>query len=412
MKILHLIAATAPETGGPIKAICDFNATLGDRIQPTIATLDPPGAPFLADLGVPVVALGVGGADRRNGFQRHYGFAPGAVDWLKQNAGAFDVVITHGLWNYSTYMASRVLPRGRTPYFVFIHGMLDPYFGRVNRMKHMAKQASWLSVEGPLLAGARGVLFTAEDERRLARGQFLGFSGYREAVIGYGTIDSPAADPRHFEAFRAAVPGLNGAPYLLYLSRLHPKKGADMLVDAFAAMAGEYQQPHLVIAGPGYQGWEHGVQRRAEAVGLGGRIHFPGPLFGDAKWGALHGADALVLPSHQENFGLVLTEALACGTPVLTTRRVNIWREISATGGGLIGEDTPEGTADLLDQWLSMPDTAKARMRVEARQGYESVFRIEAAAERLMALLMREAGQTAAAPYPHAKARQIHGATR
>jgi glycosyltransferase involved in cell wall biosynthesis len=398
LKILHVIAGAAPETGGPIKAVCDFNAVLGDRIQPVIATLDAPGAPFLEHLGAPVVALGPKGADHRNPLERHYGRAPDALPWLTRHAGDFDVVLVHGLWNYATYIASRVLPSGQVPYFVFTHGMMDPYFRRVDPIKHLAKQASWLSIEGPLLAGARSVLFTAEDERRLARGQFFGFSGYRETVVGYGTVDSPAAEARHFAAFHAAVPGLNGAPFLLYLSRIHPKKGADMLVDAFAAVAGQYPQMHLVIAGPGHNGWEVTVQRAAKAAGVLDRVHFPGALFGDAKWGALHGADAFILPSHQENFGLVLAEAMACGTPVLTTRSVNIWREIAATGGGLINDDTPQGTSVLLSQWLSMPEAARARMRLDARRGYENQFRIETAAERLLALISGQGGSPRTRP--------------
>lgn len=387
MKILHVIAGAAPETGGPIKAVCDFNAALGDRIQPVIATLDAPGSPFLDHLGAPVMALGPKGADHRNAFERHYGRAPDALPWLARHAEDFDVILVHGLWNYASYIASRALPGSAVPYFVFTHGMMDPYFRRVDPIKHLAKQASWLSIEGPLLAGARSVLFTAEDEKRLARGQFFGFSNYRETVVGYGAIDSPAPESRHFDAFHAAVPSLKGAPFLLYLSRLHPKKGADMLVDAFAAVADRYPDMHLVVAGPGYNGWEAGLHRRAGAAGLTDRIHFPGALFGDAKWGALHGADAFVLPSHQENFGIVLAEAMACGTPVLTTRSVNIWREIVATGGGLVNEDTPQGISALLSQWLSMPEAAKARMRLDARRGYEHQFRIETAAERLLALL-------------------------
>ena len=391
MKILHLIAGAAPQTGGPIKAVCDFNAALGGRIQSTIATLDAPGMPFLDHLGGTVEALGQGAPDRRNGFQRHYGYAPRALAWLKQNVHRFDVVLVHGLWNYATYIASRVLPGAGVPYFVFTHGMMDPYFRQIDPAKHLAKQASWLSIEGPLLAGARSVLFTAEDERRLASGQFFGFSGYRETVVGYGTIDSPTAEPRHVAAFHEFVPRLGEAPFLLYLSRLHPKKGADMLVDAFTSIADRHPGLHLVVAGPGHQGWERTVSRRAKTAGLNERIHFPGPLFGDAKWGAMRGADAFVLPSHQENFGLVLAEAMACGTPVLTTRRVNIWREIAATGGGLINEDTPEGTLALLSQWLSMSDADHARMRLDARRGYESQFRIEAAAEHLFGVLSKAA---------------------
>lgn len=407
MKILHLIAGAAPETGGPIKAVCDFNSTLDGVARPTIATLDPPGAPFLSELGAPYIALGSVTSGIRFPFARHYRYSPGALSWLTSNVQQFDVVLVHGLWNYATYIGARVLPHSGVPYFVFPHGMMDPYFRRIDPIKHLAKQLSWLSVEGPLLAGARGVLFTAEDERRLAREQFVGFSSYREVVIGYGTIDSPRAASRHLEAFQAAVPELKGEPFLLYLSRLHPKKGADMLIDAFASIAWQYPKLHLVVAGPDHDDWGLGLRLRPATAGLAHRIHFPGALFGDAKWGALHAADAFVLPSHQENFGLVLAEAMACGTPVLTTRSVNIWREIEASGGGFIDDDTLAGTRALLARWMSLSEEAKSQMRLSARCGYERYFQIQNAAQRLYDLLKAERGEAVKGLQPNRHGRFV-----
>ena len=387
MKLLHLICSAAPESGGPIKAVLDFNSCLNDRIVPHIACLDAPDAPFLSRLGAAAIGLGPDRPDRRNAFQKHYGYTPRAIPWLSQHVDEFDAVLVHGLWNYAAFAASRVLPRAGVPYYVFPHGMMDPYFRRTNPLKHAAKQVSWSFIEGPLLANARSALFTAEDERRLARGEFAGFSTYKETVIGYGAVDSPPARPEDYEAFQAAVPGLQGAPYLLFLSRLHPKKGGDMLIDAFAAISRQYPQYHLVMAGPDDGHTRGRLERQVANAGLADRIHFPGPLFGDAKWGALHAADAFVLSSHQENFGIVLAEAMACGTPVLTTRSVNIWREIAASGGGLIKDATPAGARELLAEWLSRTSGEKAAMRSKARKGYETYFRIEKAAATLVDLL-------------------------
>jgi glycosyltransferase involved in cell wall biosynthesis len=129
------------------------------------------------------------------------------------------------------------------------------------------------------------------------------------------------------------------------------------------------------------------LERIAAAEGIAGRIHWPGMLQGAAKWGAFKGAMAFILPSHQENFGIVVAEAMACNTPVLISNKVNIWREVETSGGGLVEPDTQDGALALFERFLALSDEERAAMGRKARLGYESHFSIEGAARDLLAVL-------------------------
>jgi glycosyltransferase involved in cell wall biosynthesis len=113
-------------------------------------------------------------------------------------------------------------------------------------------------------------------------------------------------------------------------------------------------------------------------------VSFPGMLSGDRKWGALRQAEVFVLPSHQENFGIAVVEAMACGTPVLISRSVNIWREIESSGAGLIDEDTFEGCARLLKRWLVLTAEDKIAMSVKAVDSFRQYFEITQTAVSLI----------------------------
>ncbi|CAN5399000.1 hypothetical protein BH10PSE1_BH10PSE1_26070 [soil metagenome] len=283
--------------------------------------------------------------------------------WLRKHAADYDAIIVNGLWNYSVFGASRILPEKNTPYFVFTHGMLDPWFRRTYPLKHAAKQLFWLIGEGRLLENAISVLFTTEDERRLAKNQFVGHT-YQETVVGYGTSASPPLKASMTHAFGEAVPGLAGHPYLLFLSRIHEKKGCDILITAFAQAALHDSNLHLVMAGNGDPLLVRALKDLAQGLGLGDRIHWPGLIQGDVKWGALYGADAFILSSHQENFGVAVAEALACRKPVLISDKVNIWREVAEANAGLVQADTVEGTAAMISQWLEKSDADRTAMGI------------------------------------------------
>lgn len=390
MKLLHIIASAHPSYGGPIEGVirqdraCLEAGLSGVR---ELATFDPSDAPWLADLPIRVHALGRRPRPTRTLWGKalsYWGYSPHLIPWLRANAERYDAVIVNGIWDYSAFAASQVLPRLSVPYFVFTHGMLDPWFRRTYPLKHLAKQAFWLVGQGRLLAGATSVFFTCEEERRKARGQFWGFGPYRETVVGYGAVAPPPRTAELERAFRAAAPALGERPYLLFLSRIHRKKGCDLLLEAFARIAGEAPGLDLVMAGPDQTGWRPELEALTARLGLSARVHWTGPLYGDAKWGALYGAEAFVLSSHQENFGIAVAEALGCGTPVLISNQVDIWREIEAAGAGIVDTDTVEGTERSLRRWLATGAADRAVMSRHATALFNAQFDVARTGPRLI----------------------------
>jgi len=227
---------------------------------------------------------------------------------------------------------------------------------------------------------ASAALFTCEEEMILARGQFRGHP-YPERVARYGCGAPDAAGP----------PALD-RPYLLFLGRLHPKKGCDLLIRAYAAAAPDID---LVMAGPDQVGWMDGLKDLAHRLGVGGRIHWPGLLTGPAKWGALQGAEAFILPSHQDSFGVAVGEALGCGTPVLITDKVNIWREVKAAGAGLVDDDSVAGVERMLRAYLALSEPNRTEMRAAARACFAADFDMTVTAGKTLEIF-RELGKTAA----------------
>jgi glycosyltransferase involved in cell wall biosynthesis len=264
--------------------------------------------------------------------------------------------------------------------------MLDPWFKHTYPLKHLKKWAYWPWAGYRLLRDAEAVLFTTEQERVLARESFWLYQA-RERVIGYGT-SAPTGDAnRQRQMFLNRFPELTGKRVLLFLSRIHPKKGIDLLIDAFAAVASTDPALHLVIAGPDQVGLQASLQQQAAKLGIANRILWPGMLSGDLKWGAYRTAELFCLPSHQENFGIVVTEALACSLPVAITKPVNISAEVEAAGAGIVHADTAVDTTEALRIWLRLSGNEKQEMGKCALQLFQNRFDFAAVAKILIPVL-------------------------
>lgn len=387
MKILRSIHSVNPAHGGPIESVKQSSAVLARRGHIVeIVSLDAPDDSWVRDCPVKVHAVGPG--------RGNYGYTPAFTRWVKERHANYDAVIVQGLWQYSSFGVWRALRGATTPYFVFPHGMLDPWFKRTYPLKHLKKLLYWPWAEYRVLRDAAAVLFTSEEERRLARESF---SPYRcnELVVNYGTaapeIDLASARESFFQSF----PQLLGRRFLLFLGRLHEKKGCELLLKAFAAPRNSVspdQSLDLVLAGPcadpGYQ--EHLKRMATSAPG----VTFTGMLAGAQKWGAFSAADAFILPSHQENFGIAVVEALACGTPVLISNKVNIWREIAAAEAGYVENDDLAGTARLIERWVGTAANVRATMKENARKCFVRHFEINRATDSLLEALGNRPGGT------------------
>ena len=382
MKILHVIPSVNPEAGGPGEGLRQWGtkaATLGHSVE--VATLDAPGQPFLNTFPLQAHPLGPS-----KGFYR---YNDKLVPWLKANAERYDAIVVNGIWQYHSFGVWRALRGSGKPYYVFTHGMLDPWFRRQYPLKHAKKWLYWPWADYRVLRDARAVLFTSEEERLQARESFWLYRA-NERVVAYGTSGPPADSVRALETFHAQFPQLRGKRFLIFLGRIHEKKGCDLLIRAFAEQASRQGDLMLVMAGPDQTGWAASLKETARQLGVAERIEWIGMVRGDLKWGALHASEAFVLPSHQENFGIAVVEALACAKPVLISNKVNIWREIEQDGAGIVADDTQAGAHQLLQAWEKLSDSQRQAMGQSAARTFRQRYTVDAMAESLITLF----GQT------------------
>jgi glycosyltransferase involved in cell wall biosynthesis len=261
--------------------------------------------------------------------------------------------------------------------------MLDPWFKKAYPLKHFKKWLYWPWGEFRVLRDANQVFFTTDEERLLARESFWHYK-CREKIVPIGCAGVCDNSLLQKNTLAKEYPGLANKKYLLYLSRIHPKKGIDTLIKSFAAQQGVLGDTELVIAGPDQVGLQAELMRLADSLGVSDKITWTGMLTGDLKWGAYQNADAFILPSHQENFGIVVAEALSCGLPVLISNKVNIWREIESQKAGLVADDTEEGCNKLIKGWMQQTESTKYALRKNARLCFETNFEIRQAATSLI----------------------------
>lgn len=261
MKILHCVYTVDPVNGGAYEAARQFSlAHLEQGHEVEMASLDLPDAPYLSSLPFKVHPLGTTRVVPVASSPYRYGYSPKFLSWLKANHHRYDAVIVNGIWQYHSYATWKALRKTDTPYFVYPHGMLDPWFKRTYRLKHFKKWLFWPWTDYRVVRDADATLFTCEDEKvRSYKSFWLYRCRPRIATLG---LTRPEGDPdTQRETFLDAYPMLRDRRFLLFLSRIHKKKGCKHLIDAFGESAREDKDLHLVMAGPGVGGVRRGVAR-------------------------------------------------------------------------------------------------------------------------------------------------------
>ncbi|MEO6228738.1 MAG: glycosyltransferase [Ferruginibacter sp.] len=406
MKLLRIIPSMNPASGGPCQGIRNIIPALQKLgIQNEVVCLDPPDAEFAGKDLFTVHCLGP--------TKTPWQYSSQLYPWLLKNLERFDIVILHGLWLYHGYALYKAIKKLKDinalsgkkipEYYVMPHGMLDPYFQKAGerKIKALRNVLYWKLIEHKLINNAAGILFTCEAEKILALQTFGNYHPKKEIDIGYGIQNPPIFDISMKRAFDDKCPQIKNESFILFLSRVHEKKGIDHLFDAIENLCGE-NNPHLelrtaatikfVIAGPGLDD-DYGkkLKERVSASScLKSRVFFTGMLSGNSKWGAFYGCEAFILPSHQENFGIAIVEALSCCKPVLISNKVNIYNEIQQYNAGLVAEDTTEGAEKLLILWNNLSHEEKIQMSQNATECFKNQFTIQKAADRFDQLIIRK----------------------
>jgi len=337
MKHLHIIPTMNPKSGGPCQGIRNIEPYLQKLgIVNEVVCLDNPKEDYGIEDSFKIYKLGNG----KTSYQYHSTL----VNWLVENLDKYAVVIVNVLWQYSNYAVYKAIQtlkkeNKKVPKVVVMpHGMLDPYFQKApdRKWKAIRNELVWQFIEKKCINTADALFFTCEEELLLARTTFKGYHPNNEKNVGFGIQQPPINTASMQDAFQLLLPDLKNN-YWLFLSRIHPKKGIDLLIDAYNQLSSVIESlPDLVIAGSTDSDY---AQQMIKKANNNPKIHFSGMLSGDAKWGAFYGCEAYLLPSHQENFGIAIVEAMACEKPVLITKNINIWREIEDGNGGWILDD-------------------------------------------------------------------------
>jgi len=300
--------------------------------------------------GVPVILF-------RREWSEAFKYSRPLARWLEENVKNFDLVDIHAVFSHACLAAGKAAERSGVPYLVRPIGTLDPWS---LKQKCFRKRLAWFLGVKRLLKNSATVLYTSPEEKGRAE---------ESLSLNHGIVIPLGVDKSFFEtgeapgAFQDQHPAGDKNPYVISLSRLHPKKRLDFLIQIFldSARQAVFHQWKLVIAGDGDPSYVNQLKKMAAQAGADNRIIFPGWLTGDKKIAALRRASLFVSPSYQENFGISIVEAMACGVPVLVSRNVDLASEIKATGAGWTSDLNVEGFSRTLSEALQNEKERKLR---------------------------------------------------
>ena len=376
LRILYALHTVDPKAAGLTEDVLLLSAahrSLKHRIE--ILTFDAPGTSWLLELGMPVHR--VGGKNPHRVASRQF------LQWLREHAAGYDCVLVSGVAGFNAFRAWQILREVDAPYFIFAPRHLGFLSGLPKQFEKWKQRLCWLWGGYPLFRDAHAIFFSSEEARRKARQAFWPYDCH-EFLLTCGVPGPPAgvADAARDEFF-AGHPALLGKRIFTVF--------ADESGNVPKALLGAVRT--LLDTGR----WERGSMRLLIAGGtddaramelhnLGDIVTLVGKPLDRERWGMLQASEALLQPTHRENSDWMVTEAFSVGTPVLIARGVNLWREVMLHAAGFAGEDTVDGYADLFTHWFDQSPAERAAMRTHARQGFETHFSEQAAANTLTAV--------------------------
>jgi glycosyltransferase involved in cell wall biosynthesis len=379
LRILQVIPSISLTHGGPSHAIRSIESALsavGLNVDTATTTDNGPDRVLVRSTGV---RLDEEGAKRWYFAKRaeFYKFAPGFAFWLANQVREYDLVHIHALFSFTSTMAAWIARARGVPYVVRPLGVLGTY--GMSRRRPWLKKLSFRLIEAPILKHAAAVHFTSTAE--LNETLLLG-APFRGVVIPLAVLT--ADEGRAQRALDRLTPPAVGLK-LLFLSRLDPKKNIESLITALASMLASGLSITLMIAGRGRPDFTELLYDLACREGVSDHIRWLGQVEGQVKADLFAAADIFVLPSHSENFGIAVAEALMAGVPCVIGRGVALASQVQAAGAGLAVEPEPVAIRSAIESLMKDPQR-RLEMALAARKLARTEFGPAAMAQRLTAL--------------------------
>jgi len=380
MNILHVVPSLDKEHGGPTTAVLGLSkalARLGHHVEifTTKNEADKIANHVQDGFGVVIHYF-----DRR--MPHRYGYSSSLEKALSERILDFDVVHIHTLWLYPTWIAGFWSRKRHVPYLIRPCGMLDRYcLGQKPLRKTLY---AWFR-ERRNLNGAQAIHFTSDFEMQESRGVKLK-SPSIIVPLGIHTENFEISPPAG--TFSKLYPETKDKRIILFLGRLHPIKGLDLLIEAFSEIINRYSDIHLVLAGPNERGYQKTLERRIMQKKLLNHVTFTGFLDHAAKLAAYHDALIFCLPSHHENFSVTAVEAMATGLPTIVTDQVSISYEAAKEKAALVTSCSTSIICEALKQLLE-DSQLRAQISRNAKRLVKDKFNWEKVAQSMVAVYQR-----------------------
>lgn len=358
MKILQIVPSISLIYGGPSQMVLGLApALVKEGVEVTILTTDSNGdsgqKPLDVPLNQPVKQDGYEIIYFRCAPFRRYKFSLDLLQWLKSHAHEFDIAHIHALFSPVSSAAATVCRQQKLPYILRPLGTLDP---ADLRKKKQLKQLYVAILERANLAGAAAIHFTSEQEAKVS--ERFGVST-RDLVIPLGVI--PPVGERGEVRNQLGIPG--DMPLVLFMSRIDPKKGLNLLIPALEQLLADGYKFHFVLAGTNPQDpiYEEKIKTQIQNSILRSQTTITGFVRGELKASLLQAADLFVLPSYYENFGIAVAEAMVAGIPVVISNQVHIWQQVVDSESGWVGTTDVPSLKELLQEALKNPAECQRR---------------------------------------------------
>jgi glycosyltransferase involved in cell wall biosynthesis len=380
LKILRIIDSMSPAIGGPSEGIRNIIPEMAKHgITNEVVCFDDPLEPFIVASTFKIHALG-------KGFSK-WSYNKFFENWLEKNYANYNLIIIHGLWLYQTYAVYRLINKienknSSQKFFGMPHGMLDPYFqyAKTRKIKAFRNYIYWHLIESKYIKSLDGVLFTSDIELQNARKTFSNYQPKKEIMCSYGINDLSNTTIKN-----------ETGNYLLFLGRIDSKKGIDLIIKAYEKLvnSSSIELPQLIITGSIHDKdyFNYCTEIATKNKKLKDKISFRNFVQGEEKIEIINNCKALILPSHQENFGISVAEALSFGKPVLISNKVNIHEIILRENCGFVEENSVEGCIKLITSFVSLTPPQMNEMNLNAKQAFKRNFSIENYCQNLIKLL-------------------------